>query len=867
MPFIQVGRSPDINSHQGVCTDGSNFYTIDTGTIYKWNSEWRPITSNTSAATDAGIAHLGDGTYYNGHIYIAAEDYNGCGPGATINQRISRFLASDLSFVDNHDISAQGHEVSSLCIDAAADRIYVSDYCVGAYIFVYKLSDFTYVGTITLSTPLVNIQGIAKKGNRFYVSRDANNSIYEVAIDGTVGGIVYTSQSPTALLEGIDYTTDYLYVLDDQGANEYVYKLKPSMPRLPVRNYSSALRCTVTGNKCNAGSAASLQITGDLTFSHWLRPEEAGIARGPFSHLLSGETEATNSLYEFRWDTTGKLIVGWEYGGGTNVAVTTTGIYLKPKSWVHYGVVRDTTAKTVKFFINGALVETVAYSDNPTGGTSGILSMGSGATSYVGGISEFCIWNKQRTDVEMRDLYLQGSIPTDGLVLQWMFDEGSGTTAVDKSGSGNTGTITGATYSTDTPMIAPRTALTTPRLAVRNYNAALDSTGSSQYVTLPYIDLGTSLTYAFWIFRKNTTASVNIFAYMKTLLRCNSTSLTWFPDVDSSSVGSSTVSPFLNRWAHVGITQTGTTYAFYVNGVQAGTGTTNAIDNASSAKDFIGHYTSGTDAAAIYSDVVIYNTALTAAQMAGLYYGTEPTGFIERWKLVDGAGTSAAAENGNTGTITGATFTSNTPFKSRKLVNGNMVVNGDQSFVPPFTAATTTSARWVDGTAGGSTTNSLFGWDVLLEFAGAASFDSTNGNALKIATTTNPPSNNHRVSFENTIGITAAILKNQGIPIVSGTQYRVTFEMKTDSVTSTNSRGARCSVLSYSNDATGSTQELNFSYVSGTTAWTTYTGTFTATANRAFLRLLLEIRGEEGTAWFRNITLTPTTPVTRTAVS
>jgi chitodextrinase len=40
------------------------------------------------------------------------------------------------------------------------------------------------------------------------------------------------------------------------------------------------------------------------------------------------------------------------------------------------------------------------------------------------------------------------SAPTSGLVGYWNFDEGSGTTAADYSGNGNTGTITGATWTT-----------------------------------------------------------------------------------------------------------------------------------------------------------------------------------------------------------------------------------------------------------------------------------------------------------------------------------------------------------------------------------------------------------------------------------
>ena len=44
-----------------------------------------------------------------------------------------------------------------------------------------------------------------------------------------------------------------------------------------------------------------------------------------------------------------------------------------------------------------------------------------------------------------------GHMQADVMHGAWLFDEGSGSTAHDSSGYGNNGTISGATYSTDTP--------------------------------------------------------------------------------------------------------------------------------------------------------------------------------------------------------------------------------------------------------------------------------------------------------------------------------------------------------------------------------------------------------------------------------
>ena len=52
------------------------------------------------------------------------------------------------------------------------------------------------------------------------------------------------------------------------------------------------------------------------------------------------------------------------------------------------------------------------------------------------------------TDTEVGDLYQSDQVPTDGLVAQYLLDEGSGTVAFDTSGGDNNGTIHGATWST-----------------------------------------------------------------------------------------------------------------------------------------------------------------------------------------------------------------------------------------------------------------------------------------------------------------------------------------------------------------------------------------------------------------------------------
>jgi len=135
-------------------------------------------------------------------------------------------------------------------------------------------------------------------------------------------------------------------------------------------------------------------------------------------------------------------------------------------------------------------------------------------------------------------------------------------------------------------------------------------------------------------------------------------------DVDNIGVNFET-----NKWHHVVMTHDGTTLKAYFNGVeQASTASTFDYANADGLF-YVGRYTGGDvtyyDGEA--SNVKIFNTALTAAQVADLYNNPEkvvPTGVdntaLKLWlPMQEGAGTTAydGSGNGNHGTISGATWT------------------------------------------------------------------------------------------------------------------------------------------------------------------------------------------------------------------
>lgn len=215
--------SPHTGSHQGVATDGSNYYTFDTDSITKYNSNWTQQAQLLNANQSIGVNttnHLADGEYYNGELYVPVENYvHPC--VSTTDNYLAVWNASDLSFNRKIDISGLGFSSAGLTIDPnAGDNgvIYNISYCDGTKIWKLDLSTGAYLGSINLSQPILNSQGISLKDGYFYIVDDVNDSVWKVAQDGTVlNSVLSFPHNASGSFEGIDYSGDKLLALIDQG--------------------------------------------------------------------------------------------------------------------------------------------------------------------------------------------------------------------------------------------------------------------------------------------------------------------------------------------------------------------------------------------------------------------------------------------------------------------------------------------------------------------------------------------------------------------------------------------------------------------------------------------------------------------------
>ena len=208
------------------------------------------------------------------------------------------------------------------------------------------------------------------------------------------------------------------------------------------------------------GTPAAAIITGDVSISVWAKIDSFVDNTSIISMSGSSESEADNFLYRITTDAYGGnpgIKVGHEYGSGSN-EFKTFNTNLSLATWYNLLVVRDTSAKTWKLYVDGSLFGTDSYSNNATGGTSATLNIGvQGSYYFDGNIDEVAIWDSVLTAAEATAIY-NSAAPTNltvdagdyasssDLIGYWRNGDPDGTseypTIPDASTNSNDGTMT-----------------------------------------------------------------------------------------------------------------------------------------------------------------------------------------------------------------------------------------------------------------------------------------------------------------------------------------------------------------------------------------------------------------------------------------
>ena len=220
-----------------------------------------------------------------------------------------------------------------------------------------------------------------------------------------------------------------------------------------------------------------------------------------------------------------------------------------------------------------------------------------------------------------------GPVPTAGLVGYWKFDEGTGTSATDSSGNGNTGTLANG-----------GAGINLPEWIDGKKIKGLHFQGTASYVGIPdsnSLDISDNLSMSFWIrltanpsssstfvfskFDGSDTSNANFVMYVsssRSLVFVGTAGGTW-QEISASSTLQ------LNRWYHIGLVYNSTSGGqLYVDGKPTGYIYGSGTLATNSSPIDIGHHRAHAAQDSFYGDfdeVRIYNQALTSEQIKALY--------------------------------------------------------------------------------------------------------------------------------------------------------------------------------------------------------------------------------------------------------
>ena len=403
-----------------------------------------------------------------------------------------------------------------------------------------------------------------------------------------------------------------------------------------------------TDDYVDVGSSSSLNTTADYTISMWVY-NAAGSDLYPT--LLNRAAQVTNNGFFWIYTNgTNEADLNFQYADGTNFITNTFSGALGMNTWQHVIFTFDNTSKSLKLYINGNQFSTTRTLTGSLSVDDGTLYLGTytgTATNYSfqGRLDDVRIYARALTSGEATDLYQssaqtkvnvsQNSRMTNGLVGLWSFNgpDVSGTTAYDRSGQGNNGTLTGG----PTPIIG-------------KVGQGMSLNGINQYMLVSdpgsgVLDFGTgSFSVSVWGFHRDFTNPKSSFVFRKSSQCYLGAGRPGWDIGHSYSVNGVDVclndgtnyvrsavvldagsrpTDFINKWIHIVIVfdrSIGRT-KYYINGVkqvneQDISTVTGSIDNTADLSVGTAY---GWNVDGILDEVRIYNRALTTAEITDLY--------------------------------------------------------------------------------------------------------------------------------------------------------------------------------------------------------------------------------------------------------
>lgn len=448
----------------------------------------------------------------------------------------------------------------------------------------------------------------------------------------------------------------------------------------------SCLRFDGNGDYISVPDAASLDFTGDFSFSTWVK-----VRNGTLSSTLFDKMTGANVGYRFMfWEGKPNLMLN----AGDHLGNTV----ITAHDWMQVTGVRSGT--TFYYYFNGVLVDTLTSLFSNTANSDALRIGGSDTEGYDGAydLDEFKLYNYALSAEQVKSNYsrlgdsataaqIGGGSQTSlssGMIGYWKMDESSGSTVADGSSNGNAGTATDNS-------VGNGDGNTPPAVIGGKFGTARDWDGTDDYVTIAdpgtgsVFDVTSKITLAAWIYPDSLSGSAEIInkkadgtASGYRLRRNTSTISFAFSDgvttqftVTSGSVLTA------STWQHVAATYDGSTVRLFHNGRQVYEEARTETIASNNSAVVIGGYI---NLSAYWWDgrideARIYNKALSTSEVQRLYsWAPGPIGY---WNM-DETSTSEIYDTSGTGT---PNFVLNSPGTKVNGKFGKGIRNPDKSDV------------------------------------------------------------------------------------------------------------------------------------------------------------------------------------------
>jgi len=330
-------------------------------------------------------------------------------------------------------------------------------------------------------------------------------------------------------------------------------------------NFSSSLpeSCVQSGTDVKATMNPSLTsiLSGPFTYSTWVNTGSSY----PRTILHINSQYSSPGCCSGLWFRKEGNEMDVSLANSSNLENHLTASYtFYQNTWYYITYVLNSTAQTI--YVNGDLINSANVYG--TFGTASGFHVGiydpSCTDSFQGGtIDEVQIWNRSLSADEIKELYRNGTV-----AAIWHFDEGSGTTAYDSSGNGNSGTL-----------------INGPAWVAGKSGSALQFDGTNKYVNISKIVLPSNNVWTAELWFKTSTSGTLLseqdvpyssspsswdpFLYVETNGKLHGGICCGIPSLESS------VAVNDNNWHHAVFVINSTTYQkLYLDGQLIGTDTT-----------------------------------------------------------------------------------------------------------------------------------------------------------------------------------------------------------------------------------------------------------------------------------------------------